>query len=413
MDLEEHLLSCLLRTKDIRTVIDARITSDYFDDDQHRRVFEFVQKHYTQYGEVPLAAHVRKNWPSYRLLKVDHGIDYYVTEIRKKYLHSELQLVLAEMTEQMDEYKDPQEALRIMQASIGSLSQIDSVMVDVDLSVTWEDRLTEYEEFRENKGQLRGISTGFPTLDRATLGLQPEQFIVFVGLPKSGKSTLLLVVGVNAHTAGKRVLLIGFEMSNQEQGARYDAVTAKVDHLRLLSGEIGTKDVQALERQGKLREELAEFISSTDIASATTVSGIRSKIQQYEPDLVLVDGLYLMDDEYGEPKGSSAALTNISRGLKRCAQLEKVPIVGTTQALHSKVSRSLGLTMNSIGYTSAFAQDANLVVGVEAASEEDPTIQRLKSLANRIGPSVEFEVEWDWSVGTFQEIDDDAGIAVT
>ena len=90
--------------------------------------------------------------------------------------------------------------------------------------------------------------------------------------------------------------------------------------------------------------------------------------------------------------------------------MEKVPIIGTTQALHSKVSRSMGLTMNSIGYTSAFAQDANLVVGVEAASEEDPTIQRLKSLANRIGPSVEFEVEWDWSIGTFQEIDGEADV---
>lgn len=409
MDLEEHFISCLLRSKDMRSVADARIGPDYFDDDQHRRVFEFIQQHVLVHGEVPLAAHVRRNWPSYRLLKVEHGISYYVTEMRNKYLHNEMQLVLAEMTEQLDEHKDPKEALRIMQASIGSLSQIDSGMVDIDLAATWEDRLTEYEEFRENQGQLRGISTGFATLDRATLGLQPEQFIIFVGLPKSGKSTLLLVVGINAHTAGKRVLLINFEMSNQEQGARYDGVTAKVDHLKLLSGGIGTKDIKTLERIGKLRETLSEFISSTDIVGATTASGVRAKIQQYEPDLVLIDGLYLMDDEYGEPKGSSAALTNISRALKRTAQMEKVPIVGTTQALHSKVSRSTGLTMHSIGYTSAFAQDANLIVGVEAVSEEDPNTQRLKSLANRIGPSVEFEVMWDWSLGTFEEIDDEAG----
>jgi replicative DNA helicase len=412
VNLEEHFISCLLRSKNMRLVAEARITPEYFQDDQHRRVFEYVIRHHQQYGQMPLAVHIRRNWPEYRVLKVEHDLDYYVDEMKKQYLFEQMQLTLADMQEEL-EGRDPQAALRILQETVGTLSMIDSAMVDVDLSATYEQRLEDYEEFRENKGKLRGITTGFPSLDKATLGLQPKQFVVLVGLPKAGKSTMLLAMAIAAHTLGLKVLFIGFEMSNQEQGARYDSMVAKVDHLRLLSGEIGTKDIRDLERAGEARAGLDEFISSTDISAGATISAVAAKIDQYKPDVVFIDGLYLMDDENGEPKGSSQALTNISRGCKRMAQLKEVPIVGTTQVLHSKVSRSMGIQASSVGYTSAFGQDCDLMVAVEAV-EDEPDIQRGKALLNRIGPRVEFEIEWDWSTGTFEETDaedDDADAA--
>jgi replicative DNA helicase len=404
VNLEHHFVSCLLRTKNMRAVAEAKITPDHFQDDQHRRVFEYILKHHAQYGQMPLVSHIRRQWPSYKPINVEHDIEYYIDQIKQQFLQEELVLALADMQERLEQ-REPHEALRILQDEVGRLSLIDTQMVDVDLAATFEERLEEYEEFRENKGQLRGITTGFPSLDKATLGYQPEQFIVIVGLPKAGKSTLLLASAIAVHTQHKRVLFIGFEMSNQEQGARYDSITASVDHLRLLSGEIGTLDIQRLERAGEMRLVLPEFISSTDISAGATVSAVGAKIDQYKPDVVFIDGLYLMDDENGEPKGSPAALTNISRGVKRLAQLKKVPIVGTTQALHSKVSRSMGIQAHSVGYTSAFAQDCNLMVAVEAV-EDEPEIQRGKALLNRIGPRVEFEITWEWATGTFTEAEE-------
>ena len=49
------------------------------------------------------------------------------------------------------------------------------------------------------------------------------------------------------------------------------------------------------------------FIFSTDITSATTVSGIQAKIQQYQPDVVFVDGAYLMQSEL--PKSRAGITT--------------------------------------------------------------------------------------------------------
>ena len=404
MDLEQYFISAVLGSKDIQTVIDQKITGDYIQDDDHRRVFNFIQDHYRKYGQVPLISSIRANFPTYSVIKVDHTLDYYCDEIRLSYLHEELLVTMADMQEALEERR-PREALQLLQRSLSDLTHIDTVTVDENFISDWEKRLEMYEELRERGSALRGFPTGFPSIDRATQGLQEEQFIVLIGLPKAGKSTLLLVIGKNAHQAAAKVLLIGFEMTNQEQGSRYDSIVAEIDHRKLLTGQITGADIKKLETLGRQREAMRDFISSTDVASATTVSGIASKIDQYKPSIVLIDGLYLMDDEEGEPKGSSAALTNITRGLARLAKQKRVNIVGTTQVLASKVSRATGVTAASVGYSSSFAQDCHVMIAVEAGDEEEPNIQKLKVLLSRSGPKVECEIDWDWSTGTFEEIE--------
>lgn len=404
-DTEHYFISSLLATRDIQQVLDARITPDYLMDEDHRRVFEFIVKHYKTYGETPLISMVKRNFPTYSVIKVDHQLRYYCDEVRLAHLQDELTLVLADMQEAIERRK-PREALQLLQSTVGSLSQIDTVMVDVSLPEEWEKRLEEYEELRENRGRLRGYPTGFPTIDRATQGLQAAQFNLFVGPPKGGKSTILLVAGKNAHQAGAKVLMVNFEMTNQEQGTRYDSIVAGVDIQRLLTGNITRDDIRKLERVGKEREGMRDFIASTDVASATTVSGIAAKIDQYKPSVVLVDGVYLMDDENGEPKGSPAALTNITRDLAKLCKVKNVNITGTTQVLLSKISHSRGITASSVGYSSSFAQDCHVMIAVEEVPDED-NVQALKVLLSRSGPKAECEIEWDWSTGTFEELNFD------
>jgi replicative DNA helicase len=405
MDLEHYFVSAVIGSRDIQQVLDARITPDYLMDDDHRRVFEFVMKHFKQYGETPLISIVRRNFPTYSVIKVDHQLSYYCDEVRMAHMQDELTLVLADMQEALEERK-PKAALSLLQQAVGGLVEIDTVMVDENAVATWEKRLEEYEELRENKGRLRGYPTGFPSIDRATQGLQEAQFNLFVGPPKSGKSTILLVAGKNAHRAGAKVLLINFEMTNQEVGSRYDSIVAQIDHQRLLTGNITRDDIKTLERVGKEREGMREFIFSMDVASATTVSGIAAKIDQYKPDVVLIDGIYLMEDENGEPKGSSQALTNITRDLAKLCKTKSVNITGTTQVLLSKISHSRGITAASVGYSSSFAQDCHVMIAVDDVPDVD-NVQSLKVLLSRSGPKVECEINWDWSTGTFEELDYD------
>lgn len=115
-----------------------------------------------------------------------------------------------------------------------------------------------------------------------------------------------------------------------------------------------------------------------------------------------------MDDENGEPKGSPQALTNITRALKRLAQRFDVPLIGTTQVLAWKLGnkKSRQITSDSIGYTSSFAQDSDLILGVES----DPDIDNqaiIRVVLARTAPKGEVRIKWDWDNMNFTEVGED------
>jgi hypothetical protein len=113
----------------------------------------------------------------------------------------------------------------------------------------------------------------------------------------------------------------------------------------------------------------------------------------------------MMDDENGEPKGSPQALTNLTRGLKRMSQRLQIPFAISTQVLTWKINRKRGVTTDSIGYTSSFAQDADVLIGVEPT--DDDTVNKIKILDGRNVKRMEIYVKWDWDDGTFEEVEDE------
>jgi hypothetical protein len=145
------------------------------------------------------------------------------------------------------------------------------------------------------------------------------------------------------------------------------------------------------------------FQSVYDRSSLTTLSGLQAKISEYQPAAVFVDGVYMMEDENGEPPGSPRALTNITRGLKRLAQNRKIPIVISTQALAQK-SRG-GVNMHSAGYTSSFAQDSDVILIVESCPEPNKDISKFFADKVRSGPKTETYVRIGWDRGCIERVD--------
>ena len=314
------------------------------------------------------------------------------------------------MTEALVSLKDgnTEGAIRHLSSGLQDVSAVTSQSKDVDLISEWENRLTKYADMRDRPDELVGLSTGFPGLDRLTAGIRPQQLITFVGEAKRGKSMIAMVMAVAANTNGVSPLMVSFEMSAEEQAARYDSFVAKVSHTGLMRGMSTKDEVARLDKALRLRKNRSPFHIVEDIASSTTVSSLSAKIKQHEPGIVFVDGVYMMDDEHGEPKGSPQALTNITRSLKRVAQQYKVPIVVTTQVLASKLSSrtSRRVTADAIGYSSSFVQDSDIVMSVERDPDyDDRSIIRV--LLSRTSPHGEVTIKWDWDTMDFSEIGDD------
>lgn len=401
-DPERLLISRVVADRTWRPVLDAQITSEWFEDPEHREVFAFLERHYQAHGEVPSEDILSLQHPNYRVRSVKDSLGPLIEQMQDRRSYGQTVEALQEAGELVEENGDWKKALELLQQRATQITLATSSLKDVDLTKNWEERLDRYHERAANGNRLLGIPSGFRTIDMATAGAQPKQLITVIATPKVGKSTLAMRWALNAWEEGARVLFISFEMSNEEQEARHDAMLAQISHTAYQRGTLDRNQVAQLERALRSTEGEHPFILSADISSVTTVSGVEAKIEQHTPDIVFVDGLYLMRDELGEDEGSPQALTNITRNLKRLCQRRNVPIVGSTQALLSKVSKKKGVDAQSIGYSSSFAQDSDVILGLQA-DDNDEESRILKVVMSRNCGRVETRLIWDWTTSTFEE----------
>lgn len=406
---EQLLISKVLLASDIDTPIKLGIKSDHLSNDW-AEIWKWILEFYRTHNSVPSERVFHNEFADLPLVDPEREtFSNLVDEILNSYRQRLLVETISDAMPTLNS-GDTQEALKTLTSGIQKAT-IDTVrMRDVDIVQHWEQRVARYEQLRATPNALRGIPTGFLGLDRITFGLRPQQFIVFAGEPKRGKSLFALILANSAHIHGKKPLFVSFEMSIEEQEARYDALIAKVPYHRILSGDLSNKEIERIKLELRRRKNMQPFIFSEDTSSLTTVSALGGKVREFSPDVLIVDGVYLMDDEEGEPKGSPQALTNITRALKRLAQTLDIPVVATTQVLSWKLNnkKTRAVTADAIGYTSSFAQDADLILGVERHPDfDDQAIIRV--VLARSAPTGMVHVKWDWNTMDFTEVDGDGG----
>lgn len=403
----EHLLiSKVIADNDILPVIEAGIKPQHFSP-HWADVWEWIVTYWRDHSAVPSERAFKQEHANVTF--VDSSREQFsnlIEEMLESYRHQKLVETLATAVPMINDNKTS-EAMKALTEGLQTASADVARLRDINLMENWEQRVERYQLMKDTPNAIRGIPTGFGGLDRITSGLRPQQLITFVGEAKKGKSLITLIMANAVHTHGKVPLYISFEMSAEEQSARYDALISGISHTKIIRGDLTNHEIDRIRKAVSIRKNMHPFILSEDISSLTTVSAIAGKVQQHKPDLLVVDGVYLMDDEQGEPKGTPQALTNITRSLKRLAQRFDIPIVGTTQVLSWKLGnrRSRQITADAIGYTSSFAQDSDLVVGVESDPDiEDQAIIRV--VLARTAPKGEVKIKWDWNNMDFSEVEE-------
>jgi replicative DNA helicase len=405
MSSPEHLLvSKIIQTADIATPLKSGVKEEHFSD-TWQGVWHWLTGFYREHNAVPTARVFKSQYADIQLYDAEaETFSRLIEEIFQAHTQHRLIKVIS-TTMPLLNVGRTKDALDTLTVGIQTAAVEVSRMRDIDIIQNWETRVMRYEEMRSTPNSLRGIPTGFFGLDRITSGLRPQQFVVFVGEPKRGKSLFALIIANSCHIHGKIPMFVSFEMSIEEQEARYDAIISKTPFNKILRGELDNKEMERIRRSLMQRKNMQPFIFSEDTSSLTTISALTGKVKEYSPDLLIVDGVYLMDDEEGEAKGSPQALTNITRGLKRMSQKLDIPVVATTQALGWKLGnkKTRAITTDAIGYSSSFVQDADLVLGVERNPDlDDQAIIRV--VAARSAPTGEVHIKWDWENMDFSEV---------
>jgi hypothetical protein len=397
-DNEYRLLSKVITDRNIIPALEIGVKDDWIVDDDLRRIWKFTREHYSRYREVPTYTTVRENFPNFKALKVDDTIDYLIDQMvafRRKTLTGAGLAVAVEKLQS----NDHETALSEMSKTVTLVNEQGEVGTHhIDLT---KNPLLRFEDYEKAQNSIMlGIPTGFKTIDEATAGLQGGQLITVIAPPKTGKSQIALQTAINIHSSGKVVMFQSFEMNNHEQSQRHDAMRSHLSHNKLRQGKLSKEEEKRYKDMLKLQASEHPF-HLVDAADGLTIDSLLAKADQLKPEVLFIDGVYLMLDQVTGEANTPQALTNITRGLKRVAQRLNIPVVITTQTLMWKMKGGK-VTADSIGYSSSFFQDSDVILGLEPI-ENDDMHRLLKIVQSRNCPPSECSITWSWETGCFHD----------
>ena len=379
---------------ELSQAIDRGIMPEMMPDALSKEAWAFILDFNQKYAAVPSMELFEEKFPN---LFLDHAKEpalYYSDKVIEQYVRNTAAKLLLSSAKPI--LADPLGGLAALRSAVNALALEANPSTDVDLSQNMVDRITSYMRLKEVKG-VDGLPTPWKSLNEATGGWHPEDFCVVGARPGAGKSWMLVILAEYLWNLGFKPLFITKEMSTEQIGRRFDAVHYKLPYKEFRAGLLpDALEQKYLEQLSAPPDKSPMIVVGQEVM---TVSGLRAKIEQYQPDIVFLDGLYLMQDEKGG-ESQWMRMTNISRACKETAQIYKIPIIATTQLNRAgevgKGRTSDDITLAAIGYSDAIGQDADVVLGLIRTKDMALCNElRIKPLKVREAAMDEIVLEWD------------------
>lgn len=366
-----------------------------------RKEYRKIMKYLSKYNQLPPP-------PSSQPIDYeDHTFEYFYNSLRGRYL---LRLLQNLKTVEANEENVDVVLSEFFRQYEENMMRGDGIFV-VTPENFGEKVFQSIEEMRRKKvAGLLGYPTGYPSLDIVTGGYVRGDLFVYVARMKMGKTMYVLNSVLNLLKNNISVLFISMEMPFESVSRRLLALHFKNPNFILQSRIVSS----FIDKQIK---EVSFPFYYVNGAIFSDIVDIVSLMNVYKPDVVVIDGAYLLPLR-ANSKSEWERATIIVRSLRNIALKSGVPFIATYQ-LNRQAVRAKEVETEHIAYTDAIAQSASVVIGI--AKGDDEKKKKFKILANREGPSdIQIEVNWDWQnldfseTGVVEEIDeiDEFGLAL-
>ncbi|GAA3538838.1 replicative DNA helicase [Aeromicrobium flavum] len=301
-----------------------------------------------------------------------------------------------------------QQVAQLGQSGTGEIQDIvdraQKAVLDVDGTKSGEDynvlsdlmsfTIDELEELETRSGEVHGVLSGFPDLDRLTTGFKPGQMIVVAARPGVGKSTLGLDFVRNASIRqGLTSAIFSLEMTGSEIAMRLLSAEAKVAIHHMRAGSMSGRDWDAIGRAMATVQAAPIII---DDSPNMTMPEIRSKARrikkQHGLDFIVLDYLQLMTSGK-KVENRQVEVSEFSRQIKLLAKELGVPVVAISQLNRGSEQRTDKTPqISDLRESGSIEQDADIVMLLNrpdahgAGESERPGEADIIVAKNRSGP---------------------------
>lgn len=320
-------------------------------------------------------------------------------------------------------------ATRVMQTGTNFTGDVETFLADVEssffkltaqsktnkmvsLKEALRENLKELEKPAREVGEVTGVTTGFKSVDKRLLGLQPGQLIIMAARPGMGKTAFALNWAVAAaRQTNKAVAVFSYEMMYGELSMRLLASESCVDSRKLKTKDFNEMDLRSISGAIKNLSNLNLFINDN---GATNLIDIRSYCRKLKAEqglaMIVIDYLQLMP-MHVKKQSREQEIAELSRGLKMMASELGVPIVALSQLNRSAAARTdRRPQLQDLRESGSLEQDANIVVLIHREDYYDANTPK-KGIAeiiiakNRNGEPGTEELAWIGSQTKFAEIE--------
>jgi replicative DNA helicase len=375
---ELELISNILSTGDFNTPKKKGLTPEWFTLDVARDAYHWLWNEYhdpQQRGEVPTVERFLRKFPGFDYSPSRNSLNALITDVRTQKVQSDLQSILNEMQDEITDGSDPSLILDTFLPKIRRMNveahEEDGILLSGSLALLRQ----QYNTHAESGGVV-GIPYPWEVLNQKTGGMRDEEFIVIYGRPGNMKTWVACAIAAKAYLENHRVMIFSKEISREAMLTRVCSVLGNVDYDRLRRGILTEEDADEF---FELMDELAEseeedstgshhralmFMSDKGKKAGSTVEDLIAAAERFQPDLIVVDGFYLMKDgRSGQRTADWKQISHISQDLKAMAQFVGCPVIGTTQANRANAKEPSG-DLDDLSFADGIGQDADIAFRV-------------------------------------------------
>ena len=404
MNAESAVITAVCTNKDISVVLADNVDEIFT---THRDVWEGLKSYYLKFKAVPDVSILTERFKDFEPASVKGETGYYLDNLKNEYLSGRVRNLLLSSGASLKTNASGR-VIADMQKELTGLSRLTNNVRDVDLT---DFKLSEkhFESVKSRSdamGGSPGIMTGFKAIDYAyPTGMAGGHLMVMIGWPGKGKTWFSSYLACKAWEQGFKPMIISLEMSPENMRDRIYTMMGS-GLFKASDFARGAVDIAQFDDWGtkKFANKNNFILISNEGMSQVTPTTVQAKIDQYKPDLVIMDYHQLFTDS-NNSKNPTERNMNISREFKSLAMRNNIPIIDITAATAEETSDHDSPPMlNQVAWSKAIEYDADIAVAIH--KNPDSNIMEIVSRKNRHGTEFGMYLDWDLNRGIVKEVYD-------
>lgn len=385
-ELEEAVLGAIMLEKDkLSDVLEVLPSPECFYVDAHQRIFAAI-KRLPEKGLVVDLLTVTEELRKTDELELIGGA-YFLTKltmsvvtsahviahariVMEKYIQRELIKICGEMM--ANAYEDKTDVFDLLDKAETDLFEISNNFLRKNYSSMQDilvDTIEQISKARDEKDDVTGVPSGFPSLDAITGGWQKTDLIILAARPAVGKTAFALNLAMNAAmhpTKPKGVAIFSLEMGNTQIVKRMLSAVTNVKLEAISRGRLEDYEFAQITQR---MEPLARAPIFIDDQAGLNIFELRAKCRRLKTKndigMVIIDYLQLMQ---GSDKGGNREqeISKISRELKGLAKELEIPVLALSQLSRAVETRGGDKgkipQLSDLRESGAIEQDADMVM---------------------------------------------------